>query len=95
MTDEWGPWIEHGGLGCPVPFGTIAEVTEKAVEDGSDFCAGDERTGVVLVTGAMIEPWVWGNSIANIIRYRVRKPRGLTILADIAAGVRQPERVDE
>ena len=91
MGDEWGPWIEHDGNGCPVPFGTIAEVTERANEDGDGWKSGDERTGVILVSSQKIEPWYLGQAVADIIRYRIRKPRGLTILEEIAQGIREPE----
>lgn len=93
MAEEWGPWIDHDGRGCPLPFGTIAEVTEKAVADGPGFCAGDERTGVIVVICDMIEPWVWGDAVAHIIRYRVRKPRGMAILEPLIADLPQPEKV--
>lgn len=92
QNEEWGPWIEHDGKGCPLPFGSVAEVTEKANEDGDSWNAGDERTGVVVVSSQMIEPWYRGQSVADIIRYRIRKPRALSKLQEMIRNL--PERID-
>lgn len=74
---EWGPWIEHDGGPRPVPRGTYCHVI---------FRSGREFIGPVGVgfNGTRISPdgKPWGED-DRVIRYRVRKPRGLTILEEI------------
>ncbi len=93
MSDaEWGPWIEHDGKGCPVPVGTKGDA-ELRCGRIVPFCAGMGST-----RGGPYKPskfrgtsaWEWGGKPANhfgeeVIRYRVRKPRGLTILENLIA----------
>lgn len=86
MSDEWGPWIEHDGRKFPygknVPV--IAEVQTEApgeneIKEGhSGDCMG---AWLRIIRGR-----------PHIIRYRIRKPKGLTILHDI---LREVERTDE
>lgn len=102
MAEEWGPWIEHDGRGCPcvgqyvqVEFheGTVMEGiaghnAAQAIADGFDpYVAW--KWALVSTTGLFF------NS-ARIIRYRIRKPRALTdlkrLLADLPADL--PETVD-
>jgi hypothetical protein len=91
MSDEeWGPWIEHDGKGCPLPDYTIAErmrangetFVQKVVPDGRYF----------------LNAWYWPSVPAwrRIIRYRIKKPRGLTILENLIADLPAPvqPRVD-
>ncbi|MBU3262081.1 hypothetical protein KPG71_18830 [Roseovarius sp. PS-C2] len=79
--DEWGPWIEHVGRGCPVPVGEYVCI-ECCV--GYKFPSGTRRYEFRVNEKAL--SWRhWG----KILRYRIRKPRGLTILQRIAE---QPER---
>ncbi|OOY15084.1 hypothetical protein BMI85_16185 [Thioclava sp. DLFJ4-1] len=94
MADIWGPWIEHDGKGCPVPVGTICHLVWR---DGLEIIANVEGSG----------SWVWGDlrysstsgrnsygePLVPIVRYRIRKLRGLTILQEIAA-YPQPVRED-
>jgi hypothetical protein len=77
--DEWGPWIEHDGRGCPCE----GMYTQDAVADGSVI------EGLV---GNVTNPpkgcyslWVWDSIPSHrfhrrVIRYRVRKPRGMAVL---------------
>lgn len=63
MTDEWGPWIDHDGAGCPV----LGEYVEAETEDGTiiDYVAGD--------MGRRCRSWnrrFWPEYV-QIIRYRV------------------------
>lgn len=71
MADEWGPWIEHDGKGCPVLSGQYLRAT------GSN---GAEVEGVMR-NPRLAFGWDWmgpsGNPCDFIIRYRVRKPRAL------------------
>lgn len=91
MSDEWGPWIEHDGRGCPVAIGTIVNVD---FEDGrSLICKAccNRRSGYVgpTVQNPRISAWFWAhpeNTIHpfdRIIRYRIQKPRALLNLIEM------------
>jgi hypothetical protein len=86
MSDEWGPWIEHDGGENPVGGGFFTQI-----ETRSGYCRAP--------AGDLSEKWVWpwgwnGYAIhgGDILRYRIRKPRGLTILESLLADL--PETVD-
>lgn len=77
LTDEYGPWVFHDGLGLPVPKGTVVEVRAKNI-------TGLVKSTVSIAVGGEGSAWDW-SSIGplqpwKVIRYRVRKPRGLMIL---------------
>lgn len=80
---EWGPWIEHDGKGCPCR----GEYVHIVYEDQIEFCgiAGSGEYGG--------KSWDWSNAglFSRVIRYRIRKPRGLTILESV---LREVERED-
>jgi len=92
MAEEWGPWITHNGMPHPLPGGTLVIVQHL---DG-------------LVTEAVtkgrpplpdeVDCWDWSDCEAKrcreakIIRYRIRRPRGLTILQDLIEQL--PETVE-
>ena len=75
MSDsEFGPWIAHDGNGCPV-IGQVARVEyndpNKTVQE--HLIKGNPRS------------WVWDHEPKRwykIIRYRIKKPRGLTLLEE-------------
>ncbi len=86
MSDE--PWIEHDGTCHPVAKGAIAQVMwfDGGTSEFRPISAGYgwlwrslDRSG-------------WTGNYAPIIRYRIRKPRGLTILEGLLESL--PERVD-
>jgi hypothetical protein len=93
MSDEcWGPWIEHRPGPRPVPAGTILHYV---CHDGSEVIGAigtigrlDSR-GREITTGG--RSWWWIAPYSRIVRYRIRKPRGATILEEIAKGIRVPE----
>lgn len=100
MSEEWGPWIEHDGKGQPVPTGTVGEA-ELRCGRVAPFCAGLGSTRA----GPYSPPknyhgtsaWHWGGKPRvyvgdEVIRYRIRKPRGLTILEGLLENM--PEEVD-
>ena len=96
MADEWGPWIEHDGRGCPLPAGTIGEA-ELRCQFVASFVAqcGSTRGGPFVVSRKAGSAWVWGSSAfpeEEVLRYRVRKPRGMVVLESLLAEL--PERVD-
>ena len=84
---EWGPWIEHDGKGCPC-VGMYVQV------DWICQVRGIQRGAIIpCVQGS---GWTWDRLPAPgrygaVIRYRIRKPRGLTMLEEISQGIRQPE----
>jgi hypothetical protein len=97
MSDEWGPWIEHDGKGCPC-LGAWAQ-TERL----GKYVFPHTGTHRAILEGRIEEPanWDWsrfgerlprGTVASKVIRYRIRKPRGLTILESLLADL--PERVD-
>jgi hypothetical protein len=80
IKDEWGPWVEHDGKGLPCPAGAFVQAIDRE-GDLYDELADDLE-------------WLWSgtNWCVDIIRYRIRKPRGLTILEGLLENL--PERVD-
>lgn len=98
--EEWGPWIEHDGKCRPVAAGVICEV-EYAHGGTRIITAG---SGKLVSVGKRVEIGYYGplyasswvhagkGKCAPIIRYRIRKPRGLTILESLLTDL--PERVD-
>ena len=100
MSDEheFGPWIKHRGGGCPVRRGQIVhaiydaqgfDLRHIAALEGADVIAIG-KDWVIKAVGC-VDPDQWDRWIAY---YRVRKPRGLTILENIAQGVDTPEQED-
>ena len=86
MANEWGPWIKHDGNGCPC----VGQYVRSETADGSvmDHIAH----GILEGEGELvIDSWDWdmcdasGDTEWKVIRYRIRKPRGLTILQEIVA----------
>jgi hypothetical protein len=85
MGDEWGPWIEHDGKGRPVPRGAVVHMVARCVVTGTI----EQQVGVAHEDRGS---WDWSDpaGLMKIISYRVRKPRALSMLQEIAAGVREP-----
>lgn len=84
MSEEWGPWIEHDGRGCSC-VGCYVEVASV-----------DQRTARGIATGGF--SWyygdaanedTWERSLDNsflfipIIRYRIRKPKAMTMIEEV------------
>lgn len=80
MSEEWGPWIEHDGKGCTC-VGQYCHVV---------FMNGHEEFG----WAGNGRGWLWDSppEYAKIIRYRIRKPKGMAILESI---MREVERKHE
>lgn len=74
MSEQWGPWIEHDGMGCPLKSPSWCQV---------EFADGELVTHYITRMSWM---WFWpccdarGRSDCKIIRYRIRKPRALSQL---------------
>lgn len=88
MREEWGPWIEHDGSGCPC-VGMYAQwVWDNGVirEGIAGISRVNPITGEVLGARKGCGPNVWDwatKPIRRAIRYRIRKPRGMTILESL------------
>lgn len=86
MDEEWGPWIEHDGKGCPVAQG----MTVQAMHNKNRVVAF--QVGVpwrCLFSGLRGDgserDWIWGayENDAPILAYRIRKPKALRELIDM------------
>ena len=95
MTEEWGPWIDHDGTCCPVAAGTFVEVRWQ---DGvvAKFIVPAE---VVALAPEMTSCWHWAmwdwrllRTHAFVVEYRIRRPRGMAVLACVLSDL--PEQVD-
>lgn len=97
MSEEWGPWIAHNGGGCPVPIGTIVHAVFHCPGwDLRKVPDADDPSIIEIGCDWVIKPVLVGNGATWdrwIVRYRIRKPKGLTILQRIAEQP-QDERVD-
>jgi hypothetical protein len=87
MSEEWGPWIEHHGDGCQC-VGMWVEV-----EAGDPYTKEVQRKlEIRRVNGR----GGWLNSdfpvFYVVIRYRIRKPKGMAVLESILQNL--PEGVD-
>jgi hypothetical protein len=104
MSEEWGPWIEHDGavplIPCPrqiqvtvLPPGTVPQAFSTVYPDWPGFYWRWRRVKTGLFSSekrrVCDDP-----SYAPILRYRIRKPRGLTILENLIADLPQPVRED-
>lgn len=105
MSEEWGPWIEHDGRGCPPSImGKVIEA-EFTSEDGLE-CTG-YRVLTVDELVASCESWNAATHMGSgadggwdgksfpmeyVIRYRIRKPRALQDLIKLVEEL--PEGVD-
>lgn len=84
MSDEWGPWIEHDGQGCPCVGKWVQAMFDRkpiSVVHGT-LCG---KTWEGIASGKT--NWTWIPGHIRILRYRIRKPRGLLILEQIARDV--------
>ncbi|WP_434612107.1 hypothetical protein [Tabrizicola sp. M-4] len=85
MAEEWGPWIEHDGKGCPVVGLYVRIGTETGFEiEGvpSEKCAAP--------AAGEVSAWIWSTlpqreAFLRVVRYRIRRPLALRRLIDLAA----------
>lgn len=90
MAEEWGPWIDHDGKGCPVPYGTrVLCLWEDDVI--TEQCA---LMGMHGLPKSCTEhgSWDWQNRprIKVIVAYRMHKPSGMIILQNLIADLPVP-----
>ncbi len=100
MMMKWGPWIEHDGKGCPCRGhyvrGVHADGTQKEWIAGTNVWSGHTTLDAKPTGRPEVCRWSWaipGNRTDpryHIIRYRIRKPRGLTILEELIADLPAP-----
>ena len=98
MSDDvWGPWVDHDGMGCPCE-GQYVQV-ECADGELTEGVAGSKcRSEGVNVHRGFLSAWYWPNGTAEgkrIVRYRIRKPRGLAILQELIENLPAPVRERE
>lgn len=100
MSEEFGPWIEHDGSGIPFPRGTVAHIVwadgqEIVVQHQGQSAESEGLTFNQNYKGpTYCNSWCWdgpGNAIP-VVCYRIKKPRGLTILEGLLEEL--PEGVD-
>ena len=93
MSDEWGPWIDHDGNGCPCLGMWVDSVHEGT--RGRVY----RVDGVAGRMGGL--SWDWdnyakltrdGRYITRVVRYRIRKPRALLDLIEMVESL--PEKMD-
>lgn len=99
MADEWSPWVEHDGRGCPV-VGLFCHVIGEGAR-------GEHHEVQMIVRDHPC--WDWSNFgkpgsdrgrcgvWAKVTRYRIRKPRALLDLIEMAESLSapQPQRLPE
>jgi hypothetical protein len=93
MTDEWGPWIDHDGKGCPCVGKLVDMVFAGCAQDTG--IAGAQCARLGIPHNGVGSAWFWETETPEydyIIRYRIRKPRGLVILESLLENL--PEGVD-
>ena len=88
MNDEWGPWIEHDGTECPC----VGEWVQAAMSgpQHARWSHGTFFRGIWEGRARGVNCWVYGSNHMQVVRFRIRKPRGLAILEEIANGAREP-----
>lgn len=82
LTNEFGPWVKHDGLGRPVSAGTVVEVEVECI-------TGLVKRSIGMAGNGGGSAWDWsafGDSTPwRVLKYRVRKPRGIDILELLVA----------
>lgn len=101
MSDEeWGPWIVHDGTGCPLKPGQFVHVEYYRAQYVGPILPGHETdprgwTCEFCEGTGYGDSWIWDSPgpFRPVIRYRIRKPRGLLILEERLRNLPQPEEV--
>lgn len=104
--EHWSDWIEHDGKGCPYPVGTVVHIVYLKTPSVDENKGCIER--VTTVKNRYKSSWEfkslarkdWSDDPSGssakmipIIRYRVKKPKGLTMLEGILNKVGQGDCV--
>ena len=100
--EEWGPWIKHDGSGGPeIPDGITAHIMVEREVEGIGMPPhriSPNWPGFFWRWKRVKRGWFSSElrrvcddpAYAAIIAYRFRRPRGVAILADIAANPEAP-----
>lgn len=109
--EEWGPWIEHDGNGCPLEvMGKVIEVWWRP-EDGdelnwrhgimpvNDLCASCSTWHAARFEGkGVVQHWAGETFLCGpywIDHYRIRRPRALRDLITLVETLPEPTRIPE
>ena len=96
VQDEWWPWIEHDGKGCPcvgrwVQVKSLSFLSQKTMHVEGIAGSG----GGISWDWTMYGKPYGGVIVAKIMCYRIRKPRGMAIMESILTDLPAPiKRVD-
>lgn len=97
MSEEWSDWFLHDGKGCPLSAGVFYESQSscgccmEAIVNGIDLHGIDwfplrvDRRCNQCHRDLKL-------GVPTVIRYRIRKPRGMTILENLIADLPAPTR---
>ena len=90
MSEQWGPWIEHDGKGCP-------SIIISGLKMEFIYRSGERHGGMTKPNILAAPNWVWPKSNGKIfptdcMSYRIRKPRALQDLIKLVEEL--PEGVD-
>ncbi len=95
MSEEWGPWVDHDGKGCPCA-GMVVHAKRYSAPDIIGVAGSHCIAAGTSPDDPYRSAWVWvppGVLVrGSVLRYRIRKPRGMTILEELLVNL--PERVD-
>lgn len=91
MTDEWGPWIEHDGRGCPVR-GMMVEIIRRNGSGFGPYRAYTLSVGNPTEGDPQEDNWVHLPKPRDIIRYRVRRPKALQQLIQMVENLPAPSK---
>ena len=94
MSEEWGPWVEHDGKSCPK--GQVVKAVFRyrngKKELRGPFVAGGQG-GNSWFWGEPSKPATWSTSrngllAIPVVSYQIKKPKGLSLLEEILAEVK-------
>ena len=93
MDEECGPWIDHDGKSCP--WGQVVRVVFRNL-------IGEVELGPTIAGSKGGQSWFWGDPSCKdtwsinkegkksipVVRYQIKKPKGLSLLEEILAEVK-------
>lgn len=94
--EEWGPWIEHDGKGCPVPDGVWCHRVFDGPARGSDPTVHGACEDVSPVESEWeAHAWNWTKGWVRIVRYRTLRPRALQQLREMIETLPAPRQKED
>lgn len=102
MSEEWGPWIEHDGKGCPCKGMYVRMqgqnqkiqgplITREGWADKVQY-SWDWETASGRQGPFMLRDGRRAGSVASILRYQVRRPRALLQLIEMVENLPAPAK---